>query len=117
MTVQAEENIKNKWLYKYRFLEYPLAWLRMFYPNARVIPAVYLLVYFFSQKILRINGGATWPVHFTSRIMNAGNIKVGNRAAPGINSGCYVQARNGIIIGNNLRMGPKIGRASCRAQV
>lgn len=104
--------IKNEWLVKYSFLNYLLIWVRWFYPNSKGIPAIYLLVYFIPQKILRINGSVGWPVHFTSRILHRKKIQVGNRSAPGINSGCYIQAKNGIIIGHNLRMGPNVGLIS-----
>jgi len=87
-------------------------WLRFFYPKAKGISFLFLLYYFIPQKILRINGRVPWPVHFTTRVLYYKNIKVGNRSAPGINSNCYVQARNGIIIGDNFRMGPGVGLVS-----
>lgn len=94
---------------RYEFLFF---WLRLFYPKAKGISFLFLLYYFFPQKILRINGRVPWPVHFTSRILYYKNMRVGNRSAPGINSHCYIQARNGIIIGNNFRMGPGVGLIS-----
>ena len=87
-------------------------WLRFFYPKAKGIGLAYLLYYFIPQKILRINGFVKWPVHFTSRILYAKNISVGNRTAPGLNSNCYVQGRGGIKIGHNFRMGPGSGLIS-----
>ena len=92
--------------------ERSLGWMRWFYPRAREIPAGYLLYFFFPQKVLRINGRVPWPVHFTSRILFWRRIDLGNRSAPGMNAGCYVQARNGIRIGHNLRMGPGVGLIS-----
>ena len=67
---------------------------------------------FFPQKILRINGNIPWPVHFTSKIFYHKNIKIGKRSMPGMNINCYIQGKNGIIIGNNLRMGPGVGLIS-----
>ena len=87
-------------------------WLFWFYPRPKGIPIFYQLYYLFPQKILRINRRVPWPVHFTSRILYYKNIRIGNRSAPGINAGCYVQARNGIIIGHNFRMGPNSGLIS-----
>ncbi|MCB2218616.1 MAG: hypothetical protein KQH59_21350 [Desulfobulbaceae bacterium] len=92
-----------------RYLCYLLGWIRLFYKKAKGIPLLYLLYFFIPQKILRINGNVPWPVHFTSRILFAKNITVGNRTAPGMNAHCYVQARNGIIFGNNVRIGPGVG--------
>jgi acetyltransferase-like isoleucine patch superfamily enzyme len=89
-----------------------LFWLRWFYPKAKGIPLFYLLYYFIPQKIFRINGRVPWPVHFTSRVLYYQNIKLGNRSAPGMNACCYIQARNGIIIGHNLRIGPGVGLIS-----
>ena len=86
-----------------------LSWLRFFYPKGSGIPLLYQLYFFFPQKIIRINGAVPWPVHFTSRILFAKNITVGNRTAPGMNAHCYIQARNGISIGNNVRIGPGVG--------
>ena len=62
--------------------------------------------------MFRVNGSIPWPVHFTSRILNYKNINVGNRSAPGINSGCYIQGREGIVIGHNYRFGPNVGLIS-----
>lgn len=88
------------------------AWIRWFYPEADQIPLLYLLYFFFPQKILRIHGRIPWPVHFTSRILFWRNIQKGARSAPGMNAGGYIQARNGIHIGNNFRMGPNVGLIS-----
>lgn len=89
-----------------------LNWIRWFYPKARGIHLMYLLYFFFPQKIVRINGSIPWPVHYTSRILFSKNIKVGNHSAPGMTGNCYIQARNGIFIGHNLRMGPGVGLIS-----
>ncbi len=88
------------------------SWLRLFYPNSKGIHLIYLLYFIVPQKILRINGFIPWPVHFTSRILFHKNVKVGNRSAPGMNANSYVQARNGIHIGSNFRMGPGVGLIS-----
>lgn len=85
---------------------------RLFYIRFRGMKNYYLTFFFFPQKILRINGSCKWPVHFSSRVLFAKKIKAGNNSAPGLSNGCYVQAKNGIIIGNNLRMGPGVGLIS-----
>lgn len=84
-------------------------WLQLFYPKAKGIPIVHQLYFFIPQKLFRINGRVSWPVHFSSRILYWKNIKVGNRCAPGMNSCCYIQARNGIVFGDNVRIGPGVG--------
>ena len=98
--------------YKIKKLEFFSSWLCIFYPDAKGFSLPYLLYCFFPQKILRINGRVSWPVHFTSRILFYKNIKVGNRTAPGMSSCCYIQGRNGIILGHNVRIGPGVGLIS-----
>jgi len=105
---QSVENI-SKFIEKHGYF---ISWLRLFYPKAKGIPLFYLSYFFILQKIFRINGRVPWPVHFTSRVLYHKNIKVGNRSAPGMNAGCYIQARNNINIGHNLRMGPGVGLVS-----
>lgn len=61
--------------------------------------------YVIPQKILRINGSAPWPVHFTSKVSNHKNITKGIMCDPGDNTGIYIQAINPIIIGNNVGFG------------
>lgn len=109
---KQQEVIKQPWASKLTFLEPFFFWLRFFYPHAKGIHFIYLLYFFLPQKILRINGRAGWPMHFTSRVQHPNRVKVGNRSAPGMNAGCYIQAKNGIIIGHNLRMGPNVGLIS-----
>ena len=87
--------------------------LRIFYSKISGASGIkVLLSVFFTQKILGINRFVPWPVHFTSRIINAKNVKLGRRSFPGWSQSCYIQAKNGIIIGNNLRMGPGVGLVS-----
>jgi acetyltransferase-like isoleucine patch superfamily enzyme len=87
--------------------------LKLFYHKAKSFNPLYVLAtVFFSQKILGFNRFVPWPVHHTSRVLNWKNIEIGERSFPGWNSGCYIQGRNGIKIGYNLRMGPNIGLIS-----
>lgn len=96
----------DQFLEKIRFLFF---WLKVFYPKAIGVPLSFQLYFFFPQKVLRINGRVPWPVHPTSRILFYKNIQVGHRCTPGMNSCCYIQARNGILLGNNVRIGPGVG--------
>jgi acetyltransferase-like isoleucine patch superfamily enzyme len=61
-----------------------------------------LLRYAFAQKILRINGGIPWPVHFTSQVNGYKNITKGILCDPGDNIGIYINASGGLTIGNNV---------------
>ncbi len=87
--------------------------LRIFYRNIDGVNPLYVFgTVFFLQKIFGFNRFVPWPVHFTSRVLYHKNIKVGKRTFPGWSQGCYIQARNGIVIGDNLRMGPHVGLIS-----
>ena len=67
----------------------------------------YLLFFHFwiPQKLLRLNPKANWPVHFTSKIISPNKIKKGVLCDPGDNPNVYIQANNGLIIGNNVGFG------------
>lgn len=90
-------------------LEILFFWVKLFYPKSEGLSIKYLLWMFFPQKVLRINGNVPWPVHFTSRVVHYKNITKGPRTAPGLSSGCYIQARNGIKFGSNVRIGANVG--------
>lgn len=66
-----------------------------------------LLKYIFWQKIIGINRKVSWPVHFTSEIKCPEKIQNGTKA-PGYSMGCYIDGRNGIIIEENVYIGPKV---------
>ncbi len=66
-----------------------------------------LLHYFFFQKILRVNGGVPWPVHWTSLVTEWDKIQVKSHPPfPGFMPGQYIQGKNGIIFGENIIVGP-----------
>lgn len=72
-----------------------------------MLPPSLLLKHVIIQKFLRINYHVQWPVHWTSQIIAHENIERGNRT-PGLSIGCYLDGRNGIIIGKNTWIGPKV---------
>ena len=65
------------------------------------------LKHFVIQKIFRINGNVPWPVHWTSKVKCPENIEKGERN-PGLAIGCYLDGRNGIKIGRNTWVGPRV---------
>src|SRR5690606_628364 len=67
------------------------------------------LLYFLWQRVLGINRQARWPVHYTSRVVNAKGVKLGRASYPGDMPGCYIQAMNGIEIGDYCLFGPNVG--------
>lgn len=114
---ETEHTDNRKFMKHLTKIDFLFFWLKLFYSKSVGIPYVYLLYFLFPQKVLRINGFVPWPVHFTSRVMFRKRIKTGNRCFPGINSGCYIQGRGGIEIGNNLRMGPNTGLISANHDI
>ena len=67
----------------------------------------YLLRFVMRQKFFGANRKIPWPVHHTSVIKAYENIVPGNKA-PGMGMYCYLDARNGIIIGENVWIGPHV---------
>lgn len=71
----------------------------------------------FIQKILRINGRAYWPMHFTSRVSGVENIKIGIGTAPGLSPGCYIQGLGKIYIGDYTIVAPNVGIISANHEI
>lgn len=61
--------------------------------------------YLIPQKLFRLNPKAKWPVHFTSKVFAPEKIIKGILCDPGDNPNVYIQANNGLIIGNNVGFG------------
>jgi len=66
-----------------------------------------MLKAFIMQKILRINGHVPWPVHSSSKIIRPERIERGDRC-PGLSRGVHLDGRNGIVIGSNTWLGPRV---------
>ena len=66
-----------------------------------------LLKHFMQQKIFRVNGHVSWPVHKSSVISQPNKIDRGTRC-PGLSPWCYLDGRNGIEFGENVWMGPRV---------
>lgn len=71
----------------------------------------------FYQKILRINGSAYWPMHFTSKVSGVKNIKIGIGTAPGLSPGCYIQGMGKIFIGDYTIVAPNVGIISANHEL
>lgn len=63
------------------------------------------------QKFLRINAHVPWPVHWTSQVIMPDKIERGTRF-PGLSPGCQIDGRNGIILGKNVWIGPRVSLIS-----
>lgn len=62
---------------------------------------------FMAQKLFRINSRVPWPVHWSSEVKGFENIQRGPET-PGSTICCYIDGRNGIIIEDNVWLGPKL---------
>ncbi|MEO5944983.1 MAG: acyltransferase [Ferruginibacter sp.] len=64
---------------------------------------------FFFRKILRQNADTSWAVHYTSTIAVPGKIERGVNVFPGDSPGNFIDASNGIVIGDYTNIGPNVG--------
>lgn len=67
---------------------------------------------FIFRKILCQNRNVTWIIHHTSTIHSPQNIKRGKNVYPGDSPCVYINALNGIEIGDNTNIGPHVGLIS-----
>lgn len=63
-------------------------------------------------RLAGINRHVPWPVHFTSTVHAPRRIKLGKGTYPGDSPNCYIQALNGIEIGDYTNLGPGVGLIS-----
>lgn len=64
----------------------------------------------FIQKVLNFGGNRSvyWPVHWSSRVVDPGNIEIGIDTCPGYMKGCYIQGKGGIKIGDYTQIAPNV---------
>lgn len=72
-----------------------------------VPPGLWLANAFF-QRVLRINAGVPWMVHFTSYV--SGRVTIGRNVwvSFAVSGGCYVQGGNGVEIGDDTIFAPGV---------
>jgi acetyltransferase-like isoleucine patch superfamily enzyme len=64
---------------------------------------------FFFKHILRQNRNVPWTIHYTSSIAHPEKIIRGKNVFPGDSPGNYIEAFNGISIGDFTNIGPHVG--------
>jgi acetyltransferase-like isoleucine patch superfamily enzyme len=72
---------------------------------------------FVYRRLLRQNAATTWAVHHTSTIHCPGRIKKGKNVFPGDSPGVYINAANGVEIGDYTNIGPNVGIISSNHDV
>ncbi len=73
--------------------------------DGRLVPdPSIILPNFIFQRIFGVNRVCPWAVHFTSRVLVPDKIVLGYRTKRSfaISGGCYIQAFNGIVMGDNV---------------
>ncbi len=79
-----------------------------------LVPLRVLFVNFVFQRIFRINSDAPWSVNFTSRVIGPENVTFGANVGKSfaVSGCCYIQAINGIEIGDDCLFSFGVGIVS-----
>ncbi len=67
---------------------------------------------FVFRKLLRNNAKTTWAIHHSTTIHSPERITRGKNCYPGDSAGIYINARNGIILGDYTNIAPNAGLIS-----
>ncbi|MBX2906690.1 MAG: acyltransferase [Taibaiella sp.] len=78
----------------------------------REMSAGFYLLDFIFRKILRQNSDTKWAIHHTSTIHSPGRIVRGKGVYPGDSPGVYINAANGVELGDYTNIGPNVGIVS-----
>ncbi len=76
------------------------------------IPLSFHWMNLWSKRILRVNSDVPWPVHFTSQVIHPERVVRGRGVFPGDSPHCYIQAFNGVEIGEGTNIAPGVGIVS-----
>ena len=76
------------------------------------MPLSFYLLDVLFRRVLRQNAGVAWAVHHTSTIRTPQRLVVGQGTYPGDSPGIYINADNGVIIGDFTNLGPRVGLLS-----
>jgi acetyltransferase-like isoleucine patch superfamily enzyme len=69
------------------------------------------------RRVLRQNAGVPWAVHHTSTIRTPQRLAVGQGTFPGDSPGVYINADNGVFVGDFANLGPRVGLLSANHDV
>lgn len=75
----------------------------------RELSAGFYLTDFLFRKILRQNSGVKYPVHHTATIHVPQKLSRGIGTWPGDSPGVYINAGNGVYVGDFTNLGPNVG--------
>ncbi len=63
-------------------------------------------------QFVGLNRHVPWPVHFTTTVRRPERVRLGRNTFPGDSPHCYIQAINGIEVGDGTNIGPGVGLIS-----
>lgn len=90
----------------------PGLWILLRWPRTRVapVPLGLWLLNTIVQRVFRVNGDVPWMVHYTSRVVHSRRIHIGEGVwfSFAVSGGCYIQAINGVTIGNHTIFAPGV---------
>jgi acetyltransferase-like isoleucine patch superfamily enzyme len=97
------KNLRENWPRVHRIL-----W-RIRYPTGE-IPLGLFILNVVVQRAFCVNGTVPWMVHYTSRVTFPSRIQLGNKVWLSFaqSGGCYIQALNGIELGDNTLFAPGV---------
>lgn len=72
----------------------------------------FYLTDFLFRRLLRQNSGVRWAIHHTSTIHNPEKLRKGKGVFPGDSPGVYINAANGVHVGDYTNIGPNVGIVS-----
>jgi acetyltransferase-like isoleucine patch superfamily enzyme len=67
---------------------------------------------FLFRRILKQNAGVKWAVHHTATLRCPQHIKKGKGSYPGDSPGVYINAYNGVEVGDYVNLGPNVSIVS-----
>jgi acetyltransferase-like isoleucine patch superfamily enzyme len=86
--------------------------LKDLFSMRRDVSVGFYLTDFLFRRILRQNADVKWAVHHTSTVHSPGKISRGRNVYPGDSPGVYINAVNGVTIGDYTNIGPNVGIVS-----
>ena len=76
------------------------------------LPLSFYLLDVLFRRLLRQNAGVPWAVHHTATIRSPARLVAGLGSFPGDSPGVYINADNGVVVGDFTNLGPQVGLIS-----
>ena len=76
------------------------------------VPLSFYVLDVLFRRVLRQNAGVRWAVHHTATIRSPQRLRAGLGSFPGDSPGVYINADNGVEVGDFTNVGPQVGLLS-----